>query len=472
MRTRNVPMWNETERYHGTWWPPGEREFSFQASLEFKDRRPRLTVASPLLGQEVFKLAHTRIVHGELDSGDKVTLWDTGGHVLESFGDHDGSMQSTRRFTYAVLGEHLENYEEACFRFSAYRLHGLGVWSAMDSPIPRGLSWEELPQYDQALLTIVDSDDPCVQYSIEVRIESPRRLETDAFFPSGGIVSHTGENARVIFECTPPAPARIHDLLLFDLQALLTFSYQGGAPVEAEWLATDDLEQALNVLREDSFTGHKPTGHVFRQNMILTLEVAEPSVLFPAWWKAVEELYPATQVSSLYYHGSRGLLESSVSSAIAVAEHLHGIIGPTKRRFPEGFLADKRKELKKAFPGPANAAFREFLHQALQNDRPILSTRLQEITEGVTSARLAVMAIDPARWIVDVKGVRDLIAHTSSHVSRRGSGSSTLLNRVNAQTRAIVAILILQQMRLGEEVLDQAAIAFGKRLKGFASEQD
>jgi hypothetical protein len=468
-------MWNETEKYHGTWWPSRDRETSFQGFLEFEDRCPRLTVASPLIGQDVFEFAHPHVVHGELDSGENVTLWDTGGHVLEFLGNHDSSMKHARRFTHAILGQHLENHEEARFRFSAYRLHGIGTWSAMDGLIPRGLSGENLPQYEPALLVGFDRDDSGVEYSAEVRIENPRRLETDERFPGGAIFGHTGENARVVFECTPPAPARVHDLLLFDLQALLTFSYQGGAPIQAQWLAPDALEEALSVLRKDSFTGRMPTGHVFRQQMILTTEGVEPVVLFPAWWKAVEELYPATQVISLYHHGSRGILESSVSSVIAVAEHLHGVIGPSKTRFPEGFLEGKRKPLgqalKQAFPGKANASFRDFMYQALKNDRPTLATRLEELAAAVTSERLALMAIDKDQWVSEVKSVRDLLAHTSSHVSRRGRNSSEVLDRVNAQTRAIVAILILQQMGMEPEVLDRGARALGAELKRFAADK-
>jgi hypothetical protein len=169
-----------------------------------------------------------------------------------------------------------------------------------------------------------------VTYSVKVYVENPRRLESSSRTPSGAIVNHPGDNAQVVFECEPPAPARIHDLLLFDLQALLTFSYQGGAPLTREWLAIEDRAQQLEVMRKDSLTGQRPRGHVFRQTMILTLATAEPGVVLPAWWRVVEELYPATQVISLYHHVTRGILESSVASVIAVAEHLHGLIGPTR----------------------------------------------------------------------------------------------------------------------------------------------
>lgn len=471
MIAQNLSPWKESEKHAGSWWPAERRELIVDGVLEFEDRRPRLMLMSPLIGQRIFDLAHAQVVHGELESGEKVTLWDFGGHVLEFLGNEHDSMKTARRFTYAILGAHLEAYEEERFRYSAYTLHGLGVWSAMDTPIPRNLSGEDLPQYEPAHLNSFERDESGVEYSATVYIENPRRLEADARFPEGAVVAHTGDDARIVFECDPPAPAQIHDLLLFDLQALLTFSYQGGAPLQAEWLASEDMDQALPVMRWDSFTGRRPTGHVFRQSMILDTALVDPTVLFPAWWNAVKKLYPAPQVVTLYHHGSRGILESSVSSVIAVAEHLHGQIGPTLTRFPEGFLESKKGPLKETFPSPEDAPFREFLYQALKNNRPTLSTRLNELASAVKAERLKLMTISEDQWIADVRKVRDLLAHTSSHVTRRGGdGDSSLLDRVNSQTRAIVTILILKQMGIGETALDRAATALSAELKRFAIE--
>lgn len=448
--------WSETKTYPGRWWPAGAPETGFLGYLEFEDRRPRLTLVSLLPGQQVFDLDGPDVLHGELDFGEQVTLWDTGGHRLHFLREEGDSMTTSREFTHAIMGQHLGNYDEERFSYSAYRLHGVGVWGAVDTPIPRGLPSEVLPQYEPVLLSGFERDDSGIEYTAKVHIENPRRLEADARFPDGAIVNHPGENARVVFEVTPPAPARFHDVLLFDLQALLTFSYQGGAPLQAEWLATGHLDKALSVMRWDSFIGHKPVGHVFRQNMILHTGLVDPVVLFPAWWKAVEEFYPATQVISLYHHGPRGILEGSTASVIAVAEHLHGIMGPTRTRFHDGFLDSKKKLVKQAFPSREDAPFRQFLYEALQNNHPTLDTRLTELVAAVTPERLTLMTIDPRQWMSDVKAVRNLLAHTSSHVRRRG-GDSSLLDRVNSQTRAIVTVLIMQQMGLGAAILDHAS---------------
>lgn len=89
----------------------------------------------------------------------------------------------------------------------------------------------------------------------------------------------------------------------------------------------------------------------------------------------------------------------------------------------------------------------------------------------MTSERLELMTISAHQWIADVRKVRDILAHTSSHVTRRGGdGDSSLLDRVNSQTRAIVTILILKQMGIEEAALDRAAMALSTELKRFTIE--
>lgn len=207
------------------------------------DRRPRLTLTPPPVGQEVFELADAQTIHGELESGDKVTLWDVQEHAFEHLPDGDSPTRYRRRFTFAVLGEHLADFGDARFRFSAFRLHGLREWSAMEAePVPPYLDSAELSQYEPASLPNFYRDESGVDYSAVIRFENLRRVQEDPRRKGFRFIAdHTGDQVRVVFECTPPAPLRVHDQLLHDLQALLTFSYQGGAPIEAQWIAVQDL---------------------------------------------------------------------------------------------------------------------------------------------------------------------------------------------------------------------------------------
>ncbi|WP_369746488.1 hypothetical protein [Paenarthrobacter sp. AMU7] len=468
MREQSTPEWEENSTYTGSWWAPDCPELAFHGNLEFKGRKPELRISADVFGQHRVVHGKSRVVHGKLETGEKLTLWDLSGHPLRSLYNGDNGTENVKTFTYAILGDHLAGPEETRLRYSAYRMRGLGTWAAIDAPIPYATPYEELPNYHPVVLSIPD-DETDTEYLVEVRIENPRRLEAEEGNSYGVISSFTGEDARIVFACEPPAPARIHDLLLFDMQALLTFSYQGGAPIESEWLALGNLDDQLNVMREDAFTGHPPTEHIFRDAMVLTTAALEPRELLPAWWRVVEELYPATQVITLYHHGPHGVLENSVSSVIAMLENLHAKIGPTTTRFEQGFLRAQAKPLKaalrSAFPGNEYARFREFMYEALQNDRPTLEIRLEELVSAATPERLALMHIDPTQWIEDVRLVRNPLAHTSSHVGRRGGGNSVVLRRVNAQSRAIATMLVLGQMGLGSEALDIAATALSRKLQ-------
>lgn len=462
-------VWDEDAEYQGEWWPAEDRTVTFQGILTFSKRLPRLTIVVGPVGQEFSRLARPQSVHGQLASGQLVTLWDTQGHHLQFVSDEDDSIRHVRRFTHAILGDAVDSYDEARFRYSAFRLHGLDRWSAMEQYlVPRGLPADEVPQYPPARLTGFHTDEDGTNYSATVRIENPRRLEADEEDPTGYISTYTGHDVRIVFECEPSAPARVHDLLLFDLQALLTFSYQAGAPLEAEWIG-DSTKGLLPVLRADPFTGDKPLAEVFPQRMIMTVSSVGADQIFPMWWRAVHELYPAIQVIYLYHHGSRGLLESSTSSAIAVAERLHGIVGPTLTKFPEGFLDSQQKRLRKVvrqeFPGPDYALFRQHLYDSLKNNRPTLRTRLEELAEAVTPGRMAALGVDPTQWISEVRRVRDILAHTASHVNQRGTDSAKLLQRVNAQTRVIVTILILRLMGLPADEIDRAALVLRRELR-------
>jgi hypothetical protein len=462
----SLPTWDQTKKYRGRWWPAGSPDLSFPGKLRFKDRSPTLTVKSPSVGQEVFEFGVVDTIHGQLETGELVTLWDVQGHHLQHLvaAVSDAHSKHRRSFTFAIFGEHLKSHDDQTFTYSAFRLHGLDEWSRMTKPIPRGLEPQQLPQYTPATLSGFESSKYGSDYTVEARVELPMRIETDHRFPHGAIMDHTGENVRVVFECTPPAPAGFHNLLLFDLQALLTFSYQSGAPVKGEWLAISDPCSPLSVLKRDSFNGRK-VNQLDPSQMIVSASKMDPADLFPSWWRAVHDLYPAPQVITIYNHGSRGILEGSTSSAIAAAEHLHGLVGATKTRFPGGFLAAKAAELKSKYPGADNAEFRQFLREALKNNRPTLTTRLKELAATVTTDRMALLGIDEKDWMGGVKAVRDKLAHTSSHVGRRNDGSSVQLEQVNIQTRAIITMLILKQLSLSELALDEAAEALAAEME-------
>ncbi|MHA6667489.1 ApeA N-terminal domain 1-containing protein [Homoserinimonas sp. A447] len=463
---KSLPDWDPKRKYRGRWWPADNPELSYPGTLRFLKRSPFLSVRSPPIGQEVFELGRGPTLHGELENGEKVTLWDLAENYLEhsSKPTRDGSSKHSRRFSYAIRGEHLGDYSAVRFRRSAHRLHDLREWSRIEDPVSSGLPYEELPQFDAVTLSGLHLDEFETDYTVLTTIEYPMRVETNDSFPKGAIMNHTGDDVRVVFETTPPAPARFHDLLVFDLRALLTFSYQSGAPVLGEWLQQDDSSPNLPVIRKDAYNGVQ-TRHLRPSQMVLSAGHAAPADIFTSWWKLVDELFPAPQVVVMYHHASRGVLESSTSSAMAAAEHLHSALGDTKTRFPVGYLEAQLPSLIAAFPGKANGPFRQFLREAMKNNRPTLHTRLTELVALITPARVELAGFSSKTWIAGVKAVRNKLAHTGSHIDRRDGAGSRLLDHVNLQTRAVLTLLVLSQMGLSNEALDRSAKVLADNLR-------
>jgi hypothetical protein len=465
MSSEGLSKWDRKKKYRGKWWPAGSPTTSYPGALRFRDGRPRLTVNAPSVGQRVYDLHGPAVIHGELESGNKVTLWDQYEQPLHHDRSTERGMTFHRHFSYAILGQHLGAYEEELFQYSAVQLHGLAEWTEMREPTMQGLPLEELPQYPAAQLQIPNSEVPGQSYTVLVRIENPKRLEISNHSGTPAFINHMGDKVRVTFECEPPAPARVHDLLLFDLQPLLSFAYHSGVSVDSEWLAVKDIVDSMPVMRPHRIRKEYVERSLFNFNMVLPLSAVDPSLLFPAWWRAQDELYPAPQIITSYLQGTRGVLEGSVSAVIAVAEHLHSKIGPTKERFDKQKLKNNKRAVIRALPDEQDPEFIKFVNESFANNRPTLATKLSELIDAVTPGRLEMMNIDGESWAADVKQVRNLLAHTGSHVPRRSNAASELLARVNIETRAIVAMLILKQMNLGDIVLDQAAHALHVHLK-------
>lgn len=441
----------------GVWWPAGQPELRYAGTLDIKNGNAVLTLTSPPAGQEVFALGSALTLHGESRSGSgitKYTLWGAEGTYFH----HEDATTHSRRVVYVVAGDHLEAHETARFACSAVSFHDLAMWSRVVPPIPNGTAEEDAPQHLAASLVDVYADVFGPGYRVEVSLEYPQRIETDGDYPQGAIRGDSGEKTRVVFLVDPPAPAHLHELLLRDMQALLTFSYLGGAPVTGQWLGTSP-ETLQPIVRADTFRDRLFV-HRGGFQMLLTTEVSAFAHLVAEWWGIQEDLFPAPQVVTMYLHTSRGLLEQSTASALAATENLHSYIGPTQHRFDPTYLAERALEIRAQYPGAEYAPFRAYLYEKFQDNRPTLQTRLEELRDLIGLERLPMMAIDESAWISLFKTVRNKLAHTGAHVLRRGEASDDL-ELINSQTRLILAMLLLTQMHLADSALDRAARVMG-----------
>lgn len=462
---RALPTWGDALR-DGEWWAPGRPDLRFAGSLDVhRVRGPRLTFESPAIGQEFYELSGVPTVFGELASGEKVTLWDLRSHHLahlDSPADRDVSLHR-RDFTYAILGEHLDNYATTTFRYSAVRFHDLHQWSRMTEPVPHGTPLLELADHPEAVLESPYAEMLEENYRVVVTIEHPQRVETSDRFPHGALIEYPGEDARMVFEVAPSATAGFHDLLLRDGQAMLTFAYQQGAPVAGEWLFVEDPALPLAVMRPDSFRGNAPV-HQGDFQMLITPEVVGVAALVEAWWAAVEDLFPAPQVITTYLHSSKGVLEQSTASAIAATENFHERIGPTLTRFEPAFLEERLDEILANYAGDEHKTFRGFLREKFKENRPTLGTRLSELRAAIGEEPLQRLGLEWDVWVPRLKKVRNALAHTGAHVPRRGVDTADELDRVNEETRAVLCLLILRELGLDDEGINRAAGVLARAL--------
>lgn len=456
-----LSSWDESRKYRGQWWSPNQPGRHFSGVLRFEEGRPRLTIWSPAVGQEFYALSNPDTIYGELQTGEKVTLWDFNGSHLQHRMTSKPYTKSRRHFTHAILGDHLSTPKRQYFKFSSYRFRGLLEFSERLEPIPASLAKTERPRYEDAKFSVEINE---TIYQITARINNPRQLEQSerrggSYFPSS-----SGDDVRVTFECTPPAPVEVHNELMMDFQRLLAFVCIDIIPVENEWLAVSSRSVMHSVMRRDSVHDVKKyaTADIFNFNILVTLHQVPPEILLPRWWKAIKELYPATEIISTYNQGIRGVLESSTASVIALGERLQEVIDPNAKRYELSRYREIQAKISEKFSDDAELAG---MLKSLLSNRLTLRGKLEILSNAVTPERFSLMGIESSAWIRDVRDVRDHIAHTGSHVKGRSSDAATKLMRVNLETRAIVSILILKLMELDDQVLDQAAEIIGKRLR-------
>lgn len=456
---RQLPPWPSGVTLNGYWWPKDKPALRYPGQLVVDEVGILLIVTAPPVGQEVFELGRTSTIHGIVDGPDGpqlVTLWDRSGHYLAHASN---GTDHARKYTFAILGSHVEDYESARFGYSVVSFHDLGEWSRIQDTVSEGVCEEGLPQHTVTVLNAPYRDIFGEDFIVTVSLEYPSRLETNERFPDGAIIHHQGGDSRVVFVVQPPAPAAFHELLLQDFQALLTFCYQSGAPVLGRWIGTDSNHLDA-LLRVDAFR-ERYVQSLGRFQMIVALDNFSFGELVEKWWATLDEDFPAPQVLTTYLHLRRGLLEQSTASVLAATESLHTRVGPSKQRFPEAEIAVNKSIIQKAFAGKPLAPFRQFLYEKLQENRPTLDTRLRELIDAIGPRRMETLEIETSEWTQLFMRVRNKLAHTGAHVLRR-SDPSEELEVINAQARAVLTLLLLTRMNYDEKAIDRAAEVLSK----------
>lgn len=437
---------DQNAEHEGEFWVETFPKIRMRGKLRFKKGLSKLTLRAPIDGQDVFTLIKAQTLHGELRGGIPVTLWNRRAWPHKLGKDSKRWQRFHLTFDWALIGSHEPDYENARFSSWAVRFRSMATWSRLSDPLPTDTPEIDLPQHPRAHLTVED-------HSLEFILRDPQRITEY----SGKLGPWDGHRVHILVSVEPAASPKYLDIITFDLQALMTFSYQRGAFVTAEYCSKPGAAVMTEIIRKLPVgRPEKSTGH---SQMVLTPESIGFDRLITGWWAAIDDIYPVTQVLSKEFYLKGGLLEASASSAIAAAERMHDAIGPTTKPFAQTYLKAKRDEIRELFHAPEDAAFLQHLLDNTSTIRPSLGTRLRELADFLGPDAFDVLQFSADEWIATIKTPRNKLAHTGSHVSKRDGGAKASLFHVDAWTRAVLSLVTLKRLGVPAQTLLQSAWA-------------
>lgn len=308
----------------------------------------------------------------------------------------------------------------------------------MNDAVPSGTDVDALPNYPSA--EIKDWNGSGIDVSIS--LVEPQRIETGDQTQTGTIKDHTGENAHFRLSFASPATVLQSEQVLADLQAFVAFAFQSTAAFSFERSKTDPDTKWLDVLTHHQTDKGSRRTHQWPR-MLLLADDFDLSVVLPNWFRLLDDVFPVLQILAIRINSQSRVVESSTSSVLAAAERLHEYVGSTQERFDPQSLKANQVLILAAVKGPENKPFRAFLREVTRVVHPTLQTKLEELFDSMEPAAAGELGIDRDAWVSEAKNVRNLLAHTGSHVARRAGDGRLLLDRVEDQTRAIISVVIL-----------------------------
>ncbi|GLK17332.1 hypothetical protein BJ984_001733 [Herbiconiux flava] len=385
-------------------------------------------------------------LHGNLDDGTDVTLWAVGWHPIQHQpavdGDGDDDRQQWKRtLSTAVLGANLQSVGSTLFSRSAVRFTNLDMWSRHPTIVDHDAP---APEHPQAQVTPYGEE-----YRVTIGIENPQVVRRQAA-GYDSINQGSGDDAAITFDVVPAAPLAFHDHLAMDARNLLTFSYQAAAHITAQYATTGD-GQPVRIYRQRP--SRKSSRRVHRSNMIITANTSDPVEIFSRWWAATKDYYPLPQILAGRFYTRFAFLEHHVISAISALEATYDRLGHLTSAPMDNDLFHARKQWH--IDNEPDEEFRRLLIGI--GNRQSLRRKLKAIYRDLSEPLVKESGTDPKKWVEDVMEVRDLLAHTGSHVPGVSDSAESILARVDRDTRAVLALLLCRFLDMESATLSRAA---------------
>jgi hypothetical protein len=243
----------------------------------------------------------------------------------------------------------------------------------------------------------------------------------------------------------------------------MTVVFQVSAKTTREELALFVTTPALAIARaltSEKENAEKASWH----SAVVRASDFDPATVWPRWWLAIDELFPLTQVLAMRFNSGGRIVESSVSAAIAAAERVQEVLGATKTRFEPQYLKRVRARLREEFVAREDEEYLAFLLENSHTVRPTLETKLTELFNLLPKASTEALGISEAQWVAQTKRVRNKLAHSGSHVNRRGPELDSQLDEVDEQTRAVLTLILLNYLGVPDDRIRVAAEILHQRL--------
>ena len=438
----------------GKWWNPLSKERVAPGTLTLTDDEPVLTYDYRSHGSEGDRIVLDDTVHGLLDDGRAVTLWDwrVGGPKSTKRYVHDRDLtEYERTFTHAVLGAHCQSIEES--RFDAVRVRFKHLKALLRTEEVLAMDAEPSPSGTAGFMWGDDAP-----YSIEVSLHDRPLLEYRKYpsedEPHECFSRFLGDEAAVVFTSDRPASYEIYDQLLYNMQLLTAFTYQAALPRTSWEVRLPGSKDWLTVATTQSLKTPTKRSHFFPERLVVSGEDTAPETLIARWFEAVNDLYPLPQVLAIQFLSPGGVMEAKLLIGLSALEKAHSVLPFKPEKFPDDDLSALKKKLKRTLSEWLDETsidldhrqrYRAWLSESLHN-RKTFAASLAETLSFLEPGTLAALGIQPDEWIQETKKARNSLAHTASHVPRPDSAGGSRIRRLDAQNRALLSLIVRKWM--------------------------
>lgn len=432
-----------SERIYGKFWDGLVSEESTRGHVYLKDEYFELGYDSRV------KLT-SDVIHGELDSGEKVTLWAHEHPIYMSFEHDSQGFQQARMISHILLGDHCESRKSAAFEKLVISFDHFKSWLRLDETIAESEPFPECEAVEISAPFNIDA-------MLSVRLINRPVLERDEDRTGGyeAFGCFLGNDAAIEISSVRPLPYDDWDVIQHSLARFVAFNYGTKLRTTRREFYAKDTDSGVEVFSVSSMRPPVQRSHIMDWSLVITGGELAPEYALDKWFHALTDIYPVAQILAAQQFQRSAILEASVLSVIAAAEKMHEHMGFDQTRFdPADYNIIRARLLEFAkvdermnSTNVSSTALMNYLEQTVQN-RITMRSKLQDLADSLGNRPFDALGFTAKGWIRDVMKVRNDLAHSGAQARASGNDGAILLRRVQYQTLVVLTLLIRSWMDL------------------------